>query len=95
MIDGVKSAMQWDDKAGHGDGLSGESRDRVVMFAGTGSVRGWQGWLSEGRRTHSTGVDEWRRRKKRERTWSSGQTTENGDEADSDQTFVEDGKKDL
>lgn len=65
------------------------------MFAGTGSVRGWEGWLSHGRRTHSAGEDEWRIRSA-ERRWSSGQTTEVGSGGnDSDRTYVEGRKKDL
>lgn len=57
--DGMSSGLHWDANAGHGDGLSGESRDRVVMFVGTGNTRGWQGWLSRGRRSHSLGKDDW------------------------------------
>lgn len=91
----MKSGLHWDPKAGHGDGLGGSARDRVVMFVGTGSTRGWEGWLSKGRRIHSAGEDEWRERRA-ERTWSSSQTTEVGDGGDdSDQTNVEERKKDV
>lgn len=53
--DGVTRGLHWDADAGHGDGLLGEARDRVVMYVGTGSTRGWQGWLTRGRRSHSLG----------------------------------------
>lgn len=53
--DGVTTGLHWDEDAGHGDGLLGESRDRVVMYVGTGSTRGWEGWLTRGRRAHSVG----------------------------------------
>ncbi|WVO13818.1 hypothetical protein L204_101441 [Cryptococcus depauperatus] len=55
---GVTTGLHWDEKAGHGDGLSGDSRDRVVMFSGTGSTRGWEKWLNSGRRRHSLGMDD-------------------------------------
>ncbi|ORX37879.1 hypothetical protein BD324DRAFT_578355 [Kockovaella imperatae] len=61
---GAGKCIYWASQAGHGDGLSGESRDRVVMFVGTGSTRGWQGWLTRGRRTHSLGRDDWQRLKR-------------------------------
>lgn len=51
----MTKGLHWDADAGHGDGLLGEARDRVVMYAGTGSTRGWQGWLTRGRRSHSLG----------------------------------------
>jgi hypothetical protein len=47
--------LHWDAHAGHGDGLLGGSRDRVVMYVGTGSTKGWEGWLTRGRRSHSLG----------------------------------------
>ena len=88
--------MHWDASAGHGDGLAGASRDRVVMFTGTGSTRGWQGWLARGRRRHSSGADEWRERRQAERSWSSGQSTAAGEGGnESDQTCVNERKKDL
>ncbi|TXT09144.1 hypothetical protein VHUM_02618 [Vanrija humicola] len=52
---GVTTGLHWDAEAGHGDGLLGEARDRVVMYVGTGSTRGWGGWLTRGRRSHSVG----------------------------------------
>ncbi|WVQ79387.1 hypothetical protein IAT38_001484 [Cryptococcus sp. DSM 104549] len=55
---GVTTGLHWDPLAGHGDGLAGASRDRVVMYVGTGSTRGWQSWLGSGRRRHSLGVDD-------------------------------------
>ncbi|GFZ43636.1 hypothetical protein JCM24511_01356 [Saitozyma sp. JCM 24511] len=57
---GVTSGLHWDPEAGHGDGLAGEARDRVVMFVGTGRTRGWQEWLKAGRRRHSLGQDDWK-----------------------------------
>ena len=96
IVDGVKSGLHWDAEGGHGDGLGGAARDRVVMFAGTGSTRGWEGWLTKGRRRHSLGEDD--------RTWGSAETTEAGsspetteldEECESDRTFVGEGKKDL
>ncbi len=51
----MTKGLHWDADAGHGDGLLGEARDRVVMYVGTGSTRGWQGWLTRGRRSHSLG----------------------------------------
>jgi hypothetical protein len=41
--------LHWDAKAGHGDGLEGESRDMVVRYAGTGSTRGSTKWLEHER----------------------------------------------
>ncbi|OCF35143.1 hypothetical protein I316_03185 [Kwoniella heveanensis BCC8398] len=55
---GVTTGIHWDPLGGHGDGLAGSSRDRVVMFAGTGSTRGWEKWLGKGRRRHSLGMDD-------------------------------------
>ncbi|WVQ96095.1 hypothetical protein IAU59_003196 [Kwoniella sp. CBS 9459] len=55
---GVTTGIHWDPLGGHGDGLGGSSRDRVVMFAGTGSTRGWETWLGKGRRRHSLGMDD-------------------------------------
>ncbi|KAL1407461.1 hypothetical protein Q8F55_006894 [Vanrija albida] len=52
---GVTTGLHWDPEAGHGDGLIGEARDRVVMYVGTGSTRGCEGWLTRGRRSHSVG----------------------------------------
>ncbi|GMK55583.1 hypothetical protein CspeluHIS016_0206390 [Cutaneotrichosporon spelunceum] len=52
---GVTTGLHWDADAGHGDGLIGKARDRVVMYVGTGSTRGWQGWITRGRRSHSLG----------------------------------------
>lgn len=52
---GVKKGLHWDANGGHGDGLLGDSRDRVVMFVGTGNTRGWENWLTRGRRSHSLG----------------------------------------
>lgn len=52
---GVKKGLHWDANGGHGDGLLGDSRDRVVMFVGTGNTRGWEHWLTRGRRSHSLG----------------------------------------
>ncbi|RXK38174.1 hypothetical protein M231_04548 [Tremella mesenterica] len=54
---GIKEGLHWDPQGGHGDGLVGEARDRVVMFTGTGSTMGWEGWLRSGRRRHSLGQD--------------------------------------
>lgn len=63
MTDGVTArGLHWDAKAGHGDGLSGDSRNRVVMFAGTGSTRGWRGWIKHGRHRHSLGMKDWQER---------------------------------
>jgi hypothetical protein len=39
-IDGVKGGLHWNEKGGHGDGLSGDSLDRVIKFVSTGSVSG-------------------------------------------------------
>ncbi|ODO00734.1 hypothetical protein L198_03060 [Cryptococcus wingfieldii CBS 7118] len=55
---GVTSGLHWDATAGHGDGLAGVSRDRVVMYVGTGSTSGWQTWLGKGRRRHSLGTND-------------------------------------
>ncbi|WWD20201.1 hypothetical protein CI109_104677 [Kwoniella shandongensis] len=55
---GVTNGIHWDQNAGHGDGLAGSSRDRVVMYVGTGSTSGWEGWLKSGRRRHSLGIDD-------------------------------------
>ncbi|WWD04281.1 hypothetical protein V865_002349 [Kwoniella europaea PYCC6329] len=55
---GVTNGLHWDPLGGHGDGLNGEARDRVIMFAGTGSTSGWQNWLRSGRRRHSKGNDD-------------------------------------
>ncbi|BEJ15990.1 hypothetical protein CspHIS471_0505950 [Cutaneotrichosporon sp. HIS471] len=52
---GATRGLHWDADAGHGDGLIGEARNRVVMYVGTGSTRGWQGWIARGRRSHSLG----------------------------------------
>lgn len=52
---GVRDGLHWDADGGHGDGLIGPSRDRVVMYVGTGSTSGWEGWLTRGRRSHSLG----------------------------------------
>lgn len=40
-VDGVKGGIYWDPKGGHGDGLVGLARDRVIKFVGTGSTEGW------------------------------------------------------
>ena len=85
----MKSGLHWDENAGHGDGLAGFARDRVVMFAGTGSTHGWQGWLARGRRSHSKGEDDWREMKAG-RSWSSGQSTAVGGE---DDEYVDQGGK--
>lgn len=53
---GVKSGLHWSENGGHGDSLKGDGRDRAVMFIGTGSTQGWQGWLKHGRRSHSLGM---------------------------------------
>jgi hypothetical protein len=29
------------------------------MFAGTGSTRGWRGWIKHGRHRHSLGMKDW------------------------------------
>lgn len=29
------------------------------MFAGTGSTRGWKGWIKSGRHRHSMGMKDW------------------------------------
>ncbi|WWC65979.1 uncharacterized protein I303_108601 [Kwoniella dejecticola CBS 10117] len=55
---GVTNGLHWDAQAGHGDGLNGSARDRVIMFAGTGSTSGWETWLKSGRRRHSLGEDD-------------------------------------
>ncbi|WWC73569.1 uncharacterized protein I206_107541 [Kwoniella pini CBS 10737] len=55
---GVTNGIHWDPLAGHGDGLGGSARDRVVMFAGTGSTENWQNWLKSGRGKHNLGKDE-------------------------------------
>ncbi|WWC92942.1 uncharacterized protein L201_007905 [Kwoniella dendrophila CBS 6074] len=55
---GVTNGIHWDPLGGHGDGLNGSARDRVIMFAGTGSTNGWQNWLTKGRRRHSLGNDD-------------------------------------
>ncbi|WVR08179.1 hypothetical protein IAU60_005225 [Kwoniella sp. DSM 27419] len=60
---GVTNGIHWDADGGHGDGLNGSARDRVVMFAGTGSTRGWEGWLRSGRRKHSLGMQDFIERK--------------------------------
>ena len=88
----MKDGLHWDAKAGHGDGLSGAARDRVVMFAGTGSTTGWEGWLARGRRTHMREVDEWNLDKERIR--HSGDFMDTLDKReDSDQTDLEDWDK--
>jgi len=51
----MRGGLHWDARAGHGDGLMGDARDRVVMYVGTGSTKGWQKWLTRGRRSHSVG----------------------------------------
>jgi hypothetical protein len=48
----VGNGIHWDANAGHGDGLSGEARDRVVKFVGTGSTQGWKDWHSMGVKSH-------------------------------------------
>ncbi|KAL0250013.1 hypothetical protein I308_103316 [Cryptococcus tetragattii IND107] len=58
---GVTSGLHWDATAGHGDGLIGQARDRVVMFVGTGTTK-WQNWLGTGRRRHSLGMKDLRER---------------------------------
>lgn len=40
LIDGVKGGIHWDERGGHGDGLSGASLDRVIKFVSKGSVAG-------------------------------------------------------
>jgi hypothetical protein len=59
MTDGLTRGLHWDPNAGHGDGLMGEARDRVVMYTGTGSTRGWAGWVDSGRHKHSASAREW------------------------------------
>ncbi|WRT69556.1 uncharacterized protein IL334_006543 [Kwoniella shivajii] len=55
---GVTHGIHWDPLGGHGDGLIGPARDRVIMFAGTGTTNNWDQWLKKGRRKHSIGQDE-------------------------------------
>ena len=89
--DGAADCIHWDAKAVHGDGLAGESRDRVVMFAGTGSTRGWEGWLQKIRRRHSLGMDDWKYRNGA-RVGESPSETRRGSEvssADGEATRVE------
>ena len=40
-IDGLGANIRWDEEAGHGDGLSGDSLDRVINYIATGSIQGW------------------------------------------------------
>ncbi|KAK4685996.1 hypothetical protein P7C73_g4139, partial [Tremellales sp. Uapishka_1] len=70
---GVTSGIHWDANGGHGDGLAGEARDRVVQFCGTGSTDGWEGWLSGGVRRHV----------REKRHWDSTESTEIGEDSDS------------
>nr|WVH01958.1 uracil phosphoribosyltransferase [Naematelia aurantialba] len=81
---GVKTGLHWDANAGHGDGLAGAARDRVVMYVGTGTTDNWPAWLSSGRRSHSLGTDDWNRFL---RGGVAGQRPES--EEDSDQTLVD------
>lgn len=53
--DGVTRGVHWNPDAGHGDGLLGAARDRVVKYVGTGTTKGWEEWLTRGRRSHSLG----------------------------------------
>lgn len=75
----VGEGVWWDENGGHGDGLSGESKDRVVNFVGTGHVGGWEGIVGAGQRADA-------RRKAR------GEIME---ASDSDRTCVEEGRKDI
>lgn len=75
---GVSTGLHWDPHGGHGDGLAGASRDRVVMFAGTGSTSGWEHWRTVGRRRHTMEST------RRDRRWSSEATAVNDDGDDSD-----------
>lgn len=75
---GISSSLHWDPHGGHGDGLAGASRDRVVMFAGTGSTSGWEQWQAVGRRRHTMEST------RRDRRWDSETTAVNEEGDDSD-----------
>jgi hypothetical protein len=75
----VGEGVWWDENGGHGDGLSGESKDRVVSFVGTGHVGGWEGIVGARPR-----ADE-KRRVRREYVEAS----------DSDRTCVNEERKDI
>jgi len=81
----VTNGIHWDANAGHGDGLSGEARDRVVKFVGTGSTQGWESWLSSGVRSHVRDKRLWLGSKK-------GTVREDGSGSESDKTLVEGSK---
>ncbi|ORY34890.1 hypothetical protein BCR39DRAFT_515410 [Naematelia encephala] len=85
---GVKASVHWDDNAGHGDGLAGAARDRVVMFVGTGTTNNWPAWLSSGRVGHSQGTDVVN---KLLRGGMAGSVGRRESEEDSDRTLVDGG----
>lgn len=54
MADGVRRGLHWDAAGGHGDGLLGEVRDRIIMYISTGSTCGWQDRPRSDRRSPSS-----------------------------------------
>lgn len=55
-LDGVTAqSLHYDAEASHGDGLEGESRTRALLYAGTGSTRGWTGWSGSDREPRHEG----------------------------------------
>jgi hypothetical protein len=90
--DGVANGIHWDANAGHGDGLAGEARDRVVKFVGTGSTQGWENWLSSGVQRHVRDQGTWDKSKLG--VVPEG-NTDGRNKDESDTTGVKESRKDL
>jgi hypothetical protein len=91
----VRAGIHWDANGSHGDCLSGDTRDRVVMFVGTGLTHGWRGWVRKGRRRHALGQTDWSRAKRGSGDDSTTAVDGEPEGDDSDRPYVGKRRKDV